>query len=75
MIISPLCGTNPEIKDLEELQVLCETQLSKVNKELEIEPEELKELQAKPEEMMLIDIREEYEREICCNIMNASVFI
>jgi len=62
----PLCGANPEIKELKELQVFCETQLSKANKELEIEPEELKELQEKPQEMMLIDIREEYEREICC---------
>ena len=60
----PLCGENAEITELSEMELLCQSQLG--NKDLEIEPEELKKQVDESVDLMIIDIREEYEREICC---------
>jgi len=62
----PLCGSDPEIKELSEAELLCQSQKMNTGEGLEITPEELHDLQQNASEIMLIDIREEYEREICC---------
>ena len=62
----PLCGSDPKIKELSELDLLCQSQKMNTEEGLEITPEELEQLKQNPSKIMLIDIREEYEREICC---------
>lgn len=62
----PLCGSDPQIKKLKEIELLCSSQKSAAGQAMEIEPESLQEMLKSPEDLMLIDIREEYEREICC---------
>ena len=62
----PLCGESPKIKELKEEQILCTTQQQKLSEEMEISPEKLEEMMKSGKDLMIIDIREEYEREICC---------
>ena len=62
----PLCGNSPKITSLEELEILCSSQQEKLAKDSEILPEEVDKMRSSGEDLMIIDLREEYEREICC---------
>lgn len=62
----PLCGENPSVKSLKEMELLCPSQRKDENKGLEIEPQEVEKDLSTHKDLMIIDVREEYEREICC---------
>ncbi|MCM8528075.1 MAG: molybdopterin-synthase adenylyltransferase MoeB [Lentisphaeraceae bacterium] len=62
----PLCGNKPKITSLEEMEILCSSQQEKLAKDSEILPEEVDKIRSSGEDLMIIDLREEYEREICC---------
>ena len=62
----PLCSDKAQIKSLEEIEILCSSQQEKQNSGVEILPEEVENLLSSGKDLMIIDLREEYEREICC---------
>ena len=52
--------------ELNEETILCASQSAESDVEVEIEPNELSKLMENVDDALLIDVREEYEREICC---------
>ena len=66
----PLCSDKAKTKQLKEEILLCPSQTLAENSKFEIEAKELFYLMKKDKPPLLIDVREEYEREIC-NIHNS----
>ena len=62
----PLCGESPSIKKLEEKEILCSSRSNEVEKVEEISPSGLSDLMNSGKDLMILDVRAEYEREICC---------
>jgi len=58
----PACGSNPTIRDLQDYEAFCGSAADGV---WEVTPEELADMLARGERVMLVDVREEFEREIC----------
>jgi sulfur-carrier protein adenylyltransferase/sulfurtransferase len=61
----PLCGENPEITELAEIELLCPSQSAAAENIAELSPQDLSDKMKSDEDFLLIDVREEYEWEIC----------
>lgn len=60
----PLCGENPTIHDLMDYENFCGTEVLPENPQYELSPQELKE-KLKEENVVILDVREPHEWEIC----------
>jgi len=58
----PACGSNPTVKDLQDYEAFCGVASDGA---WEMSPEELVDMLARGERVLLVDVREEVEREIC----------
>jgi len=61
----PLCGDNPTITELREEILLCPSQQKKSSENFDISPEDLQVKIDSGESFELIDVREEYEWDLC----------
>jgi len=61
----PVCGSNPTIKKLIDYEQFCGTRRQSDDSNLDIDPVELKESMSHGAKMILLDVREPYEYEIC----------
>lgn len=60
----PLCGENPTIHELMDYENFCGTEVLPENPQYELSPQELKE-KLKEENLVILDVREPHEWEIC----------
>lgn len=62
----PICGESPSIKTLAESSIACSSLKNKAMENSQISPQELAEMIKNSVDVRIIDIREEYERKVCC---------
>ncbi len=58
----PVCGDNPTITELQETDISCRTA---IDRELEITPGQLKQRLDNHDDVYLLDVREDYEYQLC----------